>query len=78
MRPQAAIAVVVLLVAVCLAALTGTWIASAATLASAALLAWVVADTVKAPGEVLTGFSDAALPGLGRVHRDRPLEPQHV
>ena len=46
MRPQAAIAVFVLLVALCLAALTGSWIAWAATLASAAWLAWVAADRV--------------------------------
>ncbi len=46
MRPQAAIAVVVMLVAFFLATLTGSWIAYAATLASAAWLAWVAADRV--------------------------------
>ena len=46
MRPQAVIALVVLSVAPCLAALTGSWIAWAVTLASAASLAWIAADTV--------------------------------
>lgn len=44
MRREAAMAV--LLVALLLAALTGSWLAWAATLASAAALAWVAADRV--------------------------------
>ncbi len=46
MRPQAAIALVVLLLALPIAALTGSWFAWAATFASAAWLAWVAADRV--------------------------------
>lgn len=46
MRPQAAIAVAVLLIALCVAALTESWVAWAVTLASAAWLAWVAADAV--------------------------------
>ena len=46
MRLQAATALVVLLLALSLAALTASWIAWGATLASAVWLAWVAADRV--------------------------------